>query len=94
MIFRYRFAEKSPPTILVRLPNGSSAIDSVTNQVVIYPGSIVHLECLFKRKDGDPEWSWSTGQQHRLFGEYTIPNSSFERHDKVVENYFGELWRN
>lgn len=64
------FLENSPPTILVRLPNGSSAVDLSNNQVVIYPNSIVHLECLFKRSDGDPEWSWSSGQQHRLTGKY------------------------
>ncbi|XKL66166.1 hypothetical protein PGB90_009586 [Kerria lacca] len=62
------YNETSPPTILVRLPNGSSSIDMNNNHVIIYPGSIVHLECLFKRRDGNPEWSWSTGQQHRLTG--------------------------
>lgn len=62
------YDENSPPTILVKLPNGSSGVDFSNHQVVIYPGSIVHLECLFRRRDGDPEWSWSTGQQHRLTG--------------------------
>ena len=66
------FAEKSPPTILVKLPNGSSSVDFDSNQVVIYPGSIVHLECLFKRHDGHPEWTWSTGQQHRLTGIHYV----------------------
>ncbi|XP_065217364.1 locomotion-related protein Hikaru genki isoform X2 [Planococcus citri] len=55
------YSQHSPPTIRVKLAFGDSAIDYRNNHVVIYPGSIVHLECLFRRRYGDDvRWSRTT----------------------------------
>ncbi|CAA9997332.1 unnamed protein product [Nesidiocoris tenuis] len=51
--------EDSPPTILVRLPSGSASSEP-NGVLAVFPGSILHLECLFSRRVGKPEWSWTS----------------------------------
>ncbi|CAI6362587.1 unnamed protein product [Macrosiphum euphorbiae] len=53
------YSENSPPTILVRVPSGSAAVDQ-NGGLVVFPGSILHLECLYLRRHGDPEWTWTS----------------------------------
>jgi hypothetical protein len=31
-----------------------------TGELLVYPGSIVHLDCLYRRKLGNPEWIQET----------------------------------
>ncbi|KAF7988566.1 hypothetical protein HCN44_001139 [Aphidius gifuensis] len=58
------YTENVPPTILFGLPRGSAAI-APSGALAIFPGSILHLECLFSRHLGNPEWTWtSTFRQH------------------------------
>ncbi|XP_033223467.1 locomotion-related protein Hikaru genki [Belonocnema kinseyi] len=58
------YTEDVPPTILFGLPAGSASIEP-SGALSVFPGSILHLECLFSRKLGNPEWTWtSTFRQH------------------------------
>ncbi|KAG7173717.1 Locomotion-related protein Hikaru genki-like 2 [Homarus americanus] len=47
-----------PPTILFRNENGPMA-QSNEGKMVVYPGTVLHLECLFMRKYGTPKWNVS-----------------------------------
>ena len=53
-------AEESPPTIVHHVPTGSVQ-PAADGRLVVYPGSIVHLDCLFLRTRGNPSWRWSSG---------------------------------
>ncbi|XP_017794228.1 PREDICTED: locomotion-related protein Hikaru genki [Habropoda laboriosa] len=53
------YTEDVPPTIVFGLPVGSAAIEP-SGTLAVFPGSILHLECLFARKLGDPEWTWTS----------------------------------
>lgn len=44
------------PTILVRRKNGQIA-QTNDGKLMVTPGTIVHLECLWMRKMGKPMWS-------------------------------------
>lgn len=57
------FTEDSPPTILIRVPSGSASVEP-TGELAIFPGSTLHFECLFSRRLGSPDWTWTspTGQ--------------------------------
>lgn len=66
-ILKFVFIENSPPTILVRVPSGSAAVDH-NGGLVVFPGSILHLECLFLRRHGDPEWTWTSEAETYLTG--------------------------
>lgn len=64
----YVYTENSPPTILVRVPSGSAAVDH-NGGLVVFPGSILHLECLYMRRHGDPEWTWTSEVETYLTGK-------------------------
>lgn len=49
---------EKPPTILFRHQLGPIA-QSPDGKLIVYPGTILHLECLWKRKFGAPKWEWS-----------------------------------
>lgn len=63
--------EDVPPTIVFGLPAGSAAIEP-TGTLAVFPGSILHLECLFARRLGNPEWTWTSTFRQYLTGERDI----------------------
>lgn len=62
------YVVNSPPTILVRVPSGSAAVDH-NGGLVVFPGSILHLECLYLRRHGDPQWMWTSEAENYLTGK-------------------------
>ncbi|XP_015437862.1 PREDICTED: locomotion-related protein Hikaru genki [Dufourea novaeangliae] len=59
--------EDVPPTIVFGLPTGSAAVEP-SGALAVFPGSILHLECLFARKLGNPEWTWTSTFRQYLTG--------------------------
>ena len=49
------YSTKKPPTILFRHEKGAIA-QSNHGELVIVPGTTLHMECLFRRKYGTPTW--------------------------------------
>ncbi|XP_051163037.1 locomotion-related protein Hikaru genki-like isoform X2 [Leptopilina boulardi] len=69
-IFIYIFEfviDDVPPTIIFGLPAGSAAIEP-SGALAVFPESILHLECLFSRKLGNPEWTWTSAFRQHLTG--------------------------
>lgn len=60
-------SDNVPPTIMFGLPAGSAAIEP-SGVLAVFPGSILHLECLFSRKLGNPEWTWTSAFRQHLTG--------------------------
>ncbi|XP_023218660.1 sushi, von Willebrand factor type A, EGF and pentraxin domain-containing protein 1-like isoform X2 [Centruroides sculpturatus] len=52
------YALEKPPTILFRHQLGPIA-QSNDGKLIVYPGTILHLECLWIRKYGQPKWEIS-----------------------------------
>lgn len=65
---RVLFAEDSPPTVLIKIPSGSASVEP-SGDLAVFPGSILHLECLFSRKLGNPEWTWTSTFRQFLTGK-------------------------
>lgn len=61
--FFFKTVEK-PPTILFRHQLGPIA-QSNDGRLIVYPGTIVHMECLWIRRFGTPKWEVS--HQYRYF---------------------------
>ncbi|XP_075229596.1 locomotion-related protein Hikaru genki-like [Lycorma delicatula] len=61
------YTDDSPPTILVRIPSGSASVEP-SGVLAVFPGSILHLECLFPRKVGTPDWTWTSSFRQYLTG--------------------------
>ena len=53
------------PTILFRNQLGPIG-QSAQGQLIVYPGAIVHLDCLWPRKYGTPQWSWKNAKRQYL----------------------------
>lgn len=53
------FTEDSPPTILIKIPSGSASMEP-GGELAVFPGSTLHLECLYPRRVGSPDWTWTT----------------------------------
>lgn len=47
-----------PPTILFRHQLGPIA-QSNDGRLIVYPGTILHMECLWIRRFGQPKWNVS-----------------------------------
>uniref|UniRef100_T1J421 Sushi domain-containing protein n=1 Tax=Strigamia maritima TaxID=126957 RepID=T1J421_STRMM len=60
------YALEKPPTILFRHQLGPIA-QSNDGRLIVYPGTILHLECLWLRKFGTPRWE--TSQSFRKYPE-------------------------
>ena len=47
--------EELPPQLTLHLASGHAAAGP-SGEVLVYPGSIFHIDCLFDRRKGNPEW--------------------------------------
>ncbi|CAH1372424.1 unnamed protein product [Tenebrio molitor] len=61
------FTEDAPPTLLIRIPSGSASVEP-GGELAVFPGSTVHLECLFSRRLGSPDWTWTSPLGQYLTG--------------------------
>lgn len=52
------FSMELPPTILFRHNLGPIA-QSNDGKLIVYPGTVLHMECLWIRKFGNPKWNVS-----------------------------------
>lgn len=85
--------EDRPPTILFNSQIGPIA-QTADGKLLVYPNTILHLVCLYKRKNGTPHWSWSHAgrayQQGRHFinsikkAQLTIINSVWSQAEQVT----------
>lgn len=51
-------AVEKAPTILFRHQNGPIA-QSNDGKLIVYPGTTLHMECLWMRRFGNPKWNVS-----------------------------------
>ena len=68
------FTVEMPPTILFRHQLGSIA-QSPDGKLIVYPGTILHLECLWLRKYGKPIWKWD--HQSASYNQGTFNNRKY-----------------
>ncbi|KAF5306446.1 hypothetical protein FQR65_LT07358 [Abscondita terminalis] len=61
------FTEDAPPTILIKIPSGSASVEPI-GLLAVFPGSTLHLECLFSRRLGSPDWTWTSPLGQYLTG--------------------------
>ncbi|XP_064458816.1 sushi, von Willebrand factor type A, EGF and pentraxin domain-containing protein 1-like isoform X2 [Ornithodoros turicata] len=67
------YALEKPPTILFRHQLGPVS-QSNDGRLIVYPGTILHLECLWLRKYGTPKWEISHTSRKYVEGWTTEPN--------------------
>ncbi|XP_037907250.1 locomotion-related protein Hikaru genki isoform X1 [Hermetia illucens] len=67
------YSEDSPPSIRIKIGTGSGAFEP-SGVLAVLPGSTLYLDCMYPRRRGTPEWTW-TGwfNQPNPAGWSTIP---------------------
>lgn len=53
------FSDDSPPSVRIKIGSGSGAFEP-SGVLAVLPGSIIHLDCMYPRSRGNPEWSWTS----------------------------------
>ncbi|EDV98774.1 uncharacterized protein LOC6566632 isoform X2 [Drosophila grimshawi] len=64
------YAMEKAPTILFRHQNGPIA-QSNNGKLIVYPGTTVHMECLWMRRFGNPKWNVSHSYKNYTEGWVT-----------------------
>ena len=67
----FMIEEDAPPTLLIRIPSGSASVEP-GGELAVFPGSTIHLECLFSRRLGSPDWTWTSPLGQYLTGKVNI----------------------
>ena len=49
------FSEDLPPQLTITVASGHAS-PGPSGEVLVYPGSIFHIDCLFDRRKGNPDW--------------------------------------
>ncbi|KAI4468144.1 complement component-related sushi domain-containing [Holotrichia oblita] len=52
------YSMEKPPTVLFRHQNGPIA-QSNDGKLIVYPGTVLHMECLWMKRFGNPRWNVS-----------------------------------
>jgi len=60
------FTDDYPPAIKINIPRGSAG-ENAAGELVMRPGSIIHLDCVFYRRIGTPSWYWTGLEQARTY---------------------------
>lgn len=52
----YLFTDDSPPSIRIKIGIGSGAFEP-SGVLAVLPASTIHLDCMYPRRRGTPEWT-------------------------------------
>jgi hypothetical protein len=62
------FSDDSPPSIRIKVGAGSAAYEP-SGVLAVLPGSTLHLDCMYPRTKGSPEWTWTGWYRQYLTGK-------------------------
>ena len=57
-----------PPQLSLHVASGHASVGPA-GEVLVYPGSIFHIDCLFDRRKGNPQWTLSKPGKKYATGE-------------------------
>ena len=66
--FYFFFSEDMPPQLSLHVASGHASVGPA-GEVLVYPGSIFHIDCLFDRRKGNPQWTLSKPGKKYATGE-------------------------
>lgn len=62
------YSDDSPPSIRIKVGVGSAAYEP-SGVLAVLPGSTLHLDCMYPRRKGSPEWTWTGWFRQYLTGK-------------------------
>ncbi|KAF2360484.1 Sushi/SCR/CCP domain [Trinorchestia longiramus] len=84
--FHCSVAGTQPPAIVWQVARGGVSVVAGGGQLVLPPQSIVHLDCLYPRLSGNPNWSWTPKYRNYPTG-WSISGSERDLHYRLSVYY-------
>lgn len=63
--------DDSPPSIRIKMGSGSGAFEP-SGVLAVLPGSTIHLDCMYLKRKGTPEWTWTGWHRTYQTGQYFL----------------------
>lgn len=79
------YSDDSPPSIRIKLGVGSASYEP-SGQLAVLPGSTLHLDCMYPRKKGSPEWTWTGWFRQYLTGWSAVPEEKASRYRLSIKD--------
>lgn len=64
-------ADDSPPSIRIKVAVGSGSFEP-SGVLAVLPSSNLHLDCMYPRRKGTPEWTWTGWFRQYITGWSTV----------------------
>uniref|UniRef100_A0A182SVB8 Sushi domain-containing protein n=1 Tax=Anopheles maculatus TaxID=74869 RepID=A0A182SVB8_9DIPT len=68
------YSDDSPPSIRIKVGVGSAAYEP-SGVLAVLPTSTIHLDCMYPRRRGSPEWTWTGWFRQYLTGYFAAPKA-------------------
>lgn len=62
------------PSIRIKIGIGSGAFEP-SGVLAVLPGSTIHLDCMYQRRRGNPDWTWTGWHRTYQTGNLNIQNT-------------------
>lgn len=79
-------ADDSPPSIRIKVGVGSAAYEP-SGVLAVLPTSTIHLDCMYPRRRGSPEWTWTGWFRQYLTGRWR-PNRHLPTFGRLGGGFF------
>lgn len=65
------YSDDSPPSIRIKIGTGSASFEP-SGILAVFPDSTIHLDCVYPRRRGMPEWTWTGRFRQYITGWSTL----------------------
>ncbi|XP_037044885.1 locomotion-related protein Hikaru genki isoform X2 [Bradysia coprophila] len=79
------YSDDSPPSIRIKIGIGSGAFEP-SGVLAVLPSSTIHLDCMFPRKRGTPEWTWTGWFRQYYTGWSTVPDEKATKYRLTIKD--------
>ncbi|XP_055686995.1 locomotion-related protein Hikaru genki [Lutzomyia longipalpis] len=79
------YSDDSPPSIRIKVGVGSGAFEP-SGVLAVLPGSTIHLDCMYPRPRGTPEWTWTGYFRQYLTGWSTMPEEKANKYRLTIKD--------
>lgn len=78
-------ADDSPPSIRIKVGVGSGSFEP-SGVLAVLPSSILHLDCIYPRRRGTPEWTWTGWFRQYITGWSAVPEEKGTRYRLTIKD--------
>ncbi|KFB41459.1 hypothetical protein ZHAS_00009095 [Anopheles sinensis] len=79
------YSDDSPPSIRIKVGVGSAAYEP-SGVLAVLPTSTIHLDCMYPRRRGSPEWTWTGWFRQYLTGWSAVPEEKASRYRLTIKD--------